>query len=78
MSQVITLFEHCQKRELQRVKFNAKIAGAEIKDQPETDDSLLFKDPKDYEDMDWQERRDLTEKMKAHFMQQFGGGKLSG
>jgi hypothetical protein len=58
------------------MKFQAQIAGAELKKEP--DSKFLFKDPKEYENMPMEERKKLTEEMKAHFMSQLGGGKLSG
>lgn len=74
----MTLFEHHQKREKERLTFQAKIAGAEIDTEKEEKAKFLFKDPKDYEKMSVEERQKLTEEMKTHFMSKFGGGKLGG
>lgn len=73
---MITLYEHSQKREAERLKFHAKVAGAEIKEKDET--KFMFKDPKDYEDLPMEERQKLTNEMKTYFMGKLGGGKLGG
>lgn len=59
------------------MKFQAKVAGAEIKEK-KPEDKFLFKDPKDYEDMPMEERHKLTQEMKAYFMTKLGGGKIGG
>lgn len=74
---MLVLFEHSQKRESERLKFQAKLVGAEISDK-KPEDKYLFKDPKEYEKMSMEERQKLTEEMKAHFMIKFGGGKVGG
>jgi hypothetical protein len=68
------LFEHTQKRELQKMKFWAALVGVDIdKEAEETprtppklsskSSGMMFRDPKDYEHMSKEERQALTDKM---------------
>jgi len=61
---MMLLFEHTQKRELEKIKVNAKIAGATFEDEKKSD--FKFKDPKDYDNMTPEEREIATKKM-MHF-----------
>ena len=65
--QLTVLFEHAQRREVDKRKFQAAIHGAEIKDAPavvdKKTDSFMFGDPDDYKDMPVEERQKLTDIM---------------
>ena len=66
--QLIVLFEHSQKREVDKRKFQAAIHGAKITDAPEVvtkegDSSFTFRDPNDYEKLSMEDRKKLTEIM---------------
>ena len=61
---------------LERLKFQARIQGAEIdddapkKEKEETvKDTMLFKAPGEYDDLSKKERKELTEKMKGFHKQ---------
>jgi len=62
---MLLLYEHTQKRELGRIKINAKIAGATFEDEKKQ--GLMFKDPKEYDDMPEEEREKLTQKMMSFY-----------
>jgi uncharacterized FlgJ-related protein len=70
ISQVQSLYELNQNRELDRMKFFAKLQGIDIDKQlkkREQENKTLFRDPKDYEDLSDEERAELTqEMMKTH------------
>ena len=67
--QLLALYEHAQKREIERHKFQAIMHGAEPKESSmvssERKDSrpFMFGDPDDYKNMPSEEQKDLTEKM---------------
>jgi len=66
------MFEHSEKRLADMIKFEAKVHGAEIKEdaasspQPKPDkprNAFLFGDPDAYKDMPQEEREKLTNQM---------------
>jgi hypothetical protein len=65
------LYSHHQKREEERMKFEAVIHGATFKDQEEegeetqlqSEEEVFFKDPKVYEKMTPEEKERETEKL---------------
>ena len=65
-----TLFNELEKRENERRKFDVIIHGGKIDETKTTvptsssDDPLLFRDPKEYEHLTEEERKELTRKMK--------------
>lgn len=68
--QLLTLYEHAQKREIERYKFQAMMHGAEPKDDPppmisseKKDSPFMFGDPDDYKNMSPEGQKDLTDKM---------------
>lgn len=69
--QLLVLYEHAQKREIDRYKFQATLHGAEPKDMPavERKEARPFKfgDPEVYKNMPPEEQKNLTEQMmQAH------------
>jgi hypothetical protein len=69
------LASHADKREYEEFKIQAALHGAEIKDKPSFEkpenDDLLFRDPKEYENLSEEERKELTDKMMAAFKGKF-------
>jgi len=70
LSQLTVLFKHAQKREADRLKFQAALHGAKVDAAPETKPDLakekkpfMFGDPDDYAKMPMDVRKKLTEKM---------------
>jgi len=70
--QLLVLFEHAQKREGDRYKFQAMLHGTKTEDAPEPvvqseikASSFMFGDPDEYKNMPPEEQKDLTEKMMA-------------
>lgn len=67
------LFNHCQKREIERFKAEAALHGAKI-DVPTTEvknkeNNFVFKDPDEYKNLPDEEKKRLTKEMKgAHKM----------
>jgi hypothetical protein len=62
----MTLFEHTQRRKEDELRFLAIIHGATFKDEEkeEKEDLFKFKDPKEYDHLSKEERKELTKKMK--------------
>lgn len=66
LGQIITLYEHYQKEELDKFKLRASLFGVSFDDKKkkETDQSdFMFKDPEEYKNLPIEERKKLTEKM---------------
>ncbi len=63
------LYEHAQKREDDKRKFQAVIHGAQVKDAPSTTTTkkeskpFMFGDPEDYKKMSTEEKEALTKTM---------------
>lgn len=84
IGQLWALFEACQETEYRRMRFNAGIQGVDLdkevkkKQKKKADDELKFRSPEEYEKMDPEERKRLTEKMMQHWKGVLGGGPFSG
>uniref|UniRef100_A0A6M3IH48 Uncharacterized protein n=1 Tax=viral metagenome TaxID=1070528 RepID=A0A6M3IH48_9ZZZZ len=68
LGQLTVLFEHAQKRIMDRNKFHAAIHGVETKGTPaknqeQKPNGFIFGDPKDYENIPMKEREAMTDKM---------------
>ncbi len=68
--QLLVLYEHAQKREAERFRFQAMMHGAEPKDSSSIVSSekkasrpFMFGDPDDYKNMSPEGQKDLTDKM---------------
>ena len=71
----MTLYEHAVDRKIRDMKFSAILHGADPKDLEGKElspsvaqENLLFGDPKDYEKMSEEDKKDLSDKMKKKFM----------
>lgn len=74
---MLVLFEHGQRRDELKMRFEAKLHGAKIKDQSDTiftdpvtqektvSDTVLFKDPEVYAKMTEEEKQRETERLMA-------------
>jgi hypothetical protein len=74
---MLVLFEHGQKRDELKMRFEAKLHGAKIKDQSQTiftdpgtqenivSDTILFKDPEVYAKMTEEEKQKETDRLMA-------------
>jgi hypothetical protein len=60
------LFDHTQKRKEDELRFLAIIHGAEFKDEKEEkkEDFFKFRDPKEYDHLSMEKRKELTKEMK--------------
>ena len=75
--QVTTLHNHWRKRDLESWKNQARIMGAEFKDEPKVsrapveseqhETPTMFGDPESYEHLPMEERKAMTERMKGQF-----------
>lgn len=80
---MLILHEHAVERKIRDMKFSAILHGADPKDMEDkeypatSNNNLLFGDPADYEKMDEEEKKKLTEKMKKKFFA-FAGVKEDG
>lgn len=64
------MYCHAQDREVKKIKFEAVLHGAEIKDTPQSatveekkENVFIFRDPNEYEKMSVEKRKSLTQKM---------------
>jgi hypothetical protein len=69
-------------QKIEEMKFSAVMHGADPKEMKmdsskSSGDNTLFRDPKDYEGMSDQEKKDLSDKMKKKFMG-WAGAKKNG
>jgi hypothetical protein len=75
MGQLTVLYNDMQAREVERMKFQARLMGLDIKDEPTVSsgkpitgpDRLIFGGPDMYAGMSQEEKEVLTKEMKAHY-----------
>ena len=72
MDQMVSLFEHYQKRESERIRVYAAIHGAKLKENKNIDkepsDDFEFVDPDSYKSLSKEKRKELTDRMKKKHM----------
>lgn len=72
---MLILHEHAMERKIRDMKFSAILHGADPKDLEGKEmpsvtqkDNLLFGDPKDYENMSDEKRKEISDKMKSKYI----------
>lgn len=76
------LYEHAMDQKIEEMKFSAVMHGADPKEMDmdsstSSKDTSLFRDPKDYEGMSEEEKKEISDKMRKKFMH-WAGAKKNG